>query len=144
MVKHFKPSEPQWTNCTERTAKFKSPAPLQLWGVVRRNGFGSWENYAFNQVRLGNGPLYHSYLNPKANEKVEIEGKNIIFKKILKMPLTIKYKKLTNHITFLILSVTLLPFSHLFNNGTKLNHFLSKWIWNMIKNYYCQMHFWNE
>ena len=32
-------------------------------------------------------------------------------------------KKLTNHLTFLILSLTLLPFSHLFNSGTKLNFF---------------------
>ena len=32
-------------------------------------------------------------------------------------------KKLTDHPTFLILSLTLLPFSHLFINGTKLNHF---------------------
>ena len=43
-------------------------------------------------------------------------------------------KKLTIHLTFLIFSLTILPFSPLFNSEINLNNFSSSnWIWKWLK-----------
>ena len=43
-------------------------------------------------------------------------------------------KKLTIHLTFLIFSLTILPFSPLFNSKINLNNFFSSnWIWKWLK-----------